>query len=276
LSGLAIAALVAAVLGLAIYLPPLLRRAAPGERSLLLTLALLQLPSSALAFYLLRLPLDHWLTGILGAQVAWLRPGYAPLSEELAKLWPLLLPALRRRLLPEHAAEAGMALGLGFGMGEIGLLAHLVSLDPRLAGVPWHQFGGFIGERFLVCLCHGAFTATALTGIARWRGGLVLGPLAGMGLHLLANLPIVLVPALGLSRVAAGNLLFLWLLGYWFAMAWLLARWMPGKLALGQFLYGDAVCPRCGAGYPRPLLAFNLGPVRLERCPHCRTWNKVR
>src|SRR5882724_3658916 len=71
----------------------------PANERLLWLAAALVLPLQPLAFYFVRLPLDHWLVAHFGSASAiyqWLTSLYAPLTEEPAKLVPLLIPAIRR------------------------------------------------------------------------------------------------------------------------------------------------------------------------------------
>jgi hypothetical protein len=153
---------------------------------------------------------------------------YAPLTEEPAKLWPLLLPWLRRSVVADRpaAVRLGMALGLGFGIGEAGLIAHWVAQDPDLRELPFHVFTGYQMERLLVCLMHGAFTATVVVGLATGRS-LVPRFLGAMLLHLVGNAPILVLALLReqLGAELVAQLLFLWVLAYAGAMGWLLARY---------------------------------------------------
>ncbi|MBI5514631.1 MAG: hypothetical protein HY909_12725 [Deltaproteobacteria bacterium] len=206
------------------------------ERRFLVVTAALTLPMCAVALYGVRLPfLDHvWraLAALLNPDVPpallprttayrVLKIFEAPLAEDLARLWPLFLPWWRRGLAEHHRVRVAAALGLGFGVGELWTVAWLLRKNPGLVGLPWHALGGFIAERVMVCVMHGAFTAVALR---RWGRGFRWGVLGGMGLHLLGNLPILLaslnVPPLG--RDAWRALLGLWVLGYFFAMGALL------------------------------------------------------
>ena len=60
----------------------------------LTAVALLELPMSVLAFDYIRQPLDHFISPMLAGNpiLSWVKLLYAPLTEEPAKLWPLLLP----------------------------------------------------------------------------------------------------------------------------------------------------------------------------------------
>src|SRR3982751_5165983 len=103
------------------------------ERRLLALLILLELPMSVGTFYLVRRPLDglvHGLPGDAGVY-RWLTTLYAPLTEEPAKLWPLLIPLIARRVGRDNAVRAAVALGLGFGLGEIALVAKFIRDAPQ-------------------------------------------------------------------------------------------------------------------------------------------------
>jgi hypothetical protein len=103
-----------------------------------------QLPMCALAFYGVRQPVDAWLREWLGAGTEayrFARVFYAPVTEELAKLWPLLLLSFRQRINTGSMTRAGVALGLGFGVGEMWMVAGLVANDPQVAGLPFIKGG---------------------------------------------------------------------------------------------------------------------------------------
>lgn len=225
MTGLTTAALIAALMSIAIYGGALAWSAPRREVALLVAAAIVALPLSPLTYHLVRAPLDSVATGAFSAgTLTWLRPLYAPLTEEPAKLLPLLLPCFAHRTTRANAVRVGMALGLGFGLGEIALVATLLKTTPGVATAPWSALLGFISERYMVCLVHGAFTATAL---ALWRGApgrLGRGLAAAMGLHLLANLPVVVAPLLGVEAATRTALVSLWLLLFWSAaILWLIA-----------------------------------------------------
>src|SRR5436190_1056490 len=79
------------------------------------------LPMCWVMFHGVRIPLNSWLTSVLGdgELMRWVRTAYAPLTEEPAKLWPLVLPWVRRAITRESVGRFALALGLGFGLGEI-------------------------------------------------------------------------------------------------------------------------------------------------------------
>src|SRR4029077_5818427 len=111
------------------------------------------LPLQPLAFYFVRVPLDHWLVGQLGSASAayqWLTSFYAPLTEEPAKLVPLLIPAIRNDIRAANFVRYALAIGVGFAIGEMWFIADRVAHAPAFAGMPFYLFGGYLGERLLV------------------------------------------------------------------------------------------------------------------------------
>jgi hypothetical protein len=224
MSGLAIAALIAAVVSIAVYGAALAWAAPRREWTLLVTVAAAALPLSWLAYYVLRAPLSAGVDAAFGPELArWVWPLYAPLTEEPAKLLLLAAPWFAHRVTRANAAHVGTAIGLGFGVGEIALATDLVRASPDAAASPWWQFTGFISERYMVCLVHGAFTATALAVWRSAKGGLGQGLGAAMGLHLIANLPVFILPMLIADPAQRGAAISLWLLLFWSAaVLWLL------------------------------------------------------
>lgn len=239
------------------------------------------LPMSWLMYHGVRLPLDGWLKAALteGETLAWLRTAYAPLTEEPAKLWPLLLPFFRRSLTRDNLGRVALALGLGFALGEMLTVANLVIVrQPAVAALPWWQLGGYISERLFSCAIHPAMTALCLWSWRKGRG-LALGLLAAMLAHFLCNFPITAAQRgwFGLSpQIAPGILFVLTLMFFLGSVAWL-AHLNGGLPALGVWLNGYAHCPDCGTEYARPLLAgLNFVLCRYERCPQCRKWHWTR
>lgn len=237
-----------------------------------------QLPMSWIMFHAVRLPLDSWLETMLGKGelLAWLRTAYAPLTEEPAKLWPLLLPVVARLVTRESIGRFALALGLGFALGEIVTVAGLVSArQPAVAALPWWQLGGFITERFMTCAIHGAMTSLALLAW-RQRIGFIPGLLLAMCAHYMANFPITAAQRgwVGSNPQVVQTLLFLWVMGcFLLACAWLTFLTV-GFRGLGVALYGRTECPECRKEYAPPLFAgLNFGYRRYERCPHCKKWH---
>lgn len=262
-----------------------------GSRVFLAVAAALTLPACAAALFWLREPLLHraWLElarlahptlddGALKKTLlySFVRMLDAPLGEEPAKLWPLLLPWFRRELGRHEPVRVAMALGLGFGVGEIWVVAWLSAKSPAITALPFWAFGGFLVERLLVCFMHGAFTAAALR---RWGNGFLRGFLLAAALHFAGNFPIFfrIVGVPSLSPAGWSQVLSLWVVVYALAMLAFLSRLLFGAVEPGKLLHGTAVCSSCGETYGRPLLlALNLGARRYERCSRCGKWQWPR
>src|SRR4051794_20537343 len=130
--GIIIAAIITALAVVAVYGFVVVKLSAKADRRLLLLAALIALPLQPLAFYFVRLPLDGLLRAVIGTGAAygWLATLYAPLTEEPAKWLVLAVPAVRKVLRPDSAIPLAMAIGLGFGVGEIGFLAANIAQVP--------------------------------------------------------------------------------------------------------------------------------------------------
>jgi hypothetical protein len=275
--GIYVAAVITTLAVVAFYGWLVIRLSAREDRRVLLLAALVALPLQPLAFYLVRLPLDGLVRSAIGADTAHAiaTTFYAPLTEEPAKWLALLLPQVRRVLGPDNAVALALAIGLGFGVGEIWFLGEQVSRVPGYADLPFWMFGGFFSERFVVTFLHGGFIAFLVMRLARGRP-LLPGALAGMALHYAVNFPIFLKAfgAFGISAEAWTLIATLFPILLAFLIGVALNRMSRGRLQVEAL--GRSTCPECGAVYPRPLLAPNLGPWRYERCPHCRRFHMVR
>jgi hypothetical protein len=259
---------------------PLLWRSTPSRERWPAGLGLVAaLPMCWLMFHFVRLPLDGWLKSILGESVslAWLRTAYAPLTEEPAKLWPLLLPFVRKAVTRDNTGRFALALGLGFALGEVFTVAGLITVrQPQVSALPWYAMGGFISERFMTAAIHGGMTAIAL---AAWRRGpgLSCGLMLAVTAHYLANFPITMLQRgwLGPYPAVAQTIVFLWvLLCFAASIAWL--AWLQRSPAgMPVSFLGEAICPGCGQTYRRSLWSgLNFGPDRrYERCPNCSEWH---
>lgn len=136
----------------------------------------------------------------------WVLP---PLTEEAAKLLPLLVPAIRRMIADRYGAVwAGMAIGVGYGLGEAIYLAVSLGDLPEYVNLPWFAFTGFFFERQLTFFVHGVLAAVSYAGIQRGGRWIVFGYLGAAALHALTNLG-ALFSRIGLIPAAAGSL---WLL----------------------------------------------------------------
>ena len=273
--GIFIAAMLVTVVAFAVMVRVLLWRRTWPERRLFLIIAAFTLPLSALAFHALRLPLDHWLSGRLAGSpglLTALRLCYAPLTEEPAKLLVFCVPWVWRQVDHGNLMRAALAVGLGFGVGEAWMLAHLLSANPDIVGQPWYAFQGFIFERAMTFFIHAGMTAIALLGLVRRHAGMGLA-MIGMAMlcHFLVNLPIYLVglDSAGFSKGAKSFLLAIWVQACAVtAIVWL-AR-------LGGWRMLMVRCPECAITYmPSLMFGVNLGSRRYERCPACRRWHLI-
>jgi hypothetical protein len=138
-----------------------------------------------------------WFIGLI-----WLN---APIFEEAIKILPVvLLP--RRKFLGEasQALSTGLALGMGFGLGEAAYLAYGIAQSPTYNQLPWYMFTGFASERLIVTFAHGLMTSVAILGLHFGKGNALLGYMTAVGLHALINLgPILLALKLIPSAIAS-------------------------------------------------------------------------
>lgn len=225
--------------------------------------------------YLVRIPLDHWLVSQLGSTSSayqWITSLYAPLTEEPAKLIPLLIPAIRRDINRANFVRFAIAIGFGFAIGEMWLVAEHVARVPAFTGMPFYMFGGYLGERLLVCLLHSAFVSVALW---RLRSHLLLGLGGAMVLHWFCNFPILLMAwdVGGLGKTFWTVVIQVWMLAYFLGSLALLSYFTFGKVSPGRVLFGVRHCPECDQDYDAPFWGLNFGMTRYERCPHCRHWH---
>jgi hypothetical protein len=183
------------------------------------------LPMSPLAYYAVRMPIDGALKASFGL-ATWVfivSMFYAPLTEEPAKWLAAAVPMVRRAIHSQPVTMA-LAVGLGFGIGEIWFLAHLLVSQPGYPDLPPWMFNGFVIERLEVCFLHGAFVALPFAAFARGRS-FWLGGLAGMVLHFFLNFPILLakLDVFGLGS-AWVSVLLLWVVGFVVACAAMTCR----------------------------------------------------
>lgn len=244
----------------------------------MLYLFLAELPMAFIAFYLIRMPLVDGLSKYFlsdhSAIYGFVKLFYAPLTEEPAKLLPLIFPLLRAKINKDNFVLAAMALGLGFGTGEIWLVGSFISTAPQFSDMPWYYFTGFMNERVMVCLIHGAMTAVALNML---RSKFIIGLLAAMIMHFLGNLPIYLT-GINFGNLGTENwqvITQIWVVLFFIASLVILARLYLGTFKITQFFYGKSVCPGCGNIYPPPLFGLNWFTKRYQRCPACGKWHWV-
>ena len=247
----------------------------PANERLLWLAAGIVLPLQPLAFYFIRVPLDHWLIAQLGSTSAtyqWLTTFYAPLTEEPAKLVPLLIPAIYRDISTTNFVRYALAIGLGFAIGEVWFIADRVAQAPSLGALPFYQFGGYVSERLMVCVFHTAFVSVTLW---RLRRRFAFGLAGAMALHWLGNFPIFLMARNigGLGHAFWTVAVQLWLLLYFVGALALLCYFGFRRVVPPKLFYGRRHCPECSGDYDAPIFALNFGQTRYERCPHCRRWH---
>lgn len=278
-TNLLIAATITSVLSLLIIGGMLLTRTPQNERRLLVLLVLLMLPMNPLTFWLVRMPLDVILLELFGKQsdlLRYIRTLYAPLTEEPAKLWLLLIPWFYQRIKSTPIHRVALAIGLGFGVGEAWTVAILLSKSPEMANYPWYMLRGYMGERMMVCIIHAGFTATAIWFIV-YKKRIAAGLLVCMFLHFLANFPIFFARNndWGISANIWNIVLLLWVALCFVAMGALLAYMAYGNHWLQKLILGRVRCPECGEIYAHRLFSINLFSKCYERCPHCKHWHLV-
>ncbi len=195
-TGVWIAAVGATVISLFSVGSVVLRWVRPEHRKLAMLVMIVMLPIQPLVFYLLRTPLLVSLQTLFGSGDAMIAAGLlaAPLTEEPAKWLALASVGVRAAVRSGSALGLAMAVGLGFGIGEIWFIAEQLSRIPTLQAAPATQFWGFVVERTAVCILHGLFVVPLFYALAIGRH-FVLAALAGLLAHLLTNLPILAVRA---------------------------------------------------------------------------------
>src|SRR5215510_14322660 len=147
--GLIVDAALTTAIALGAFVLLLMRSKNRGPVALAFVIAL---PLQPLALYLVRLPIDRALKTAFGAPT-WLvilSLFYAPLTEEPAKWLAAAVPAVRRAIMVQPITMA-LAVGAGFGIGEIWFLARALIAAPNFPDVPFWMFNGFMIERLEVC-----------------------------------------------------------------------------------------------------------------------------
>lgn len=273
-----ITAAITTLAALAIFGTWIIKLKLPANERLLLLAFFITIPLEPLSYYAVRLPIDHFLAAALGRNsdlYQWLFSLYAPLTEEPFKLIPLLIPAIRRDIRTENFARYALAIGLGFAIGEMWFLADLIAQSRKLGGVPFYEFSGYFVERLMTCLFHSAFVALALWQL---RTRFILGFAAAAAAHWLGNFPILLLVwnVGGLGPVVWTTIIQVWLGLFLLGSLALLSHFILGRFAPGAMIFGQRHCPECACDYDAPIVAFNFGTTRYERCPHCKHWHWVR
>ena len=275
--GIYITALITTAIALAVYGAVIWKMKDPVDQRWLWLAFFIVLPLQPLAFYLVRAPLNSWLVARLGSKslwYEWITLFYAPLTEEPAKLVPLLVPFILRDIRKENFVRYAITIGLAFGVGELWFVAHRVAAVPEFANTPFWQFTGFLNERLMVCLLHGAFVSVALW---RLRNKFLAGVLGAMLLHFFGNFPIYLMQKnlFGWGPNVWSLVVGLWVAAYFLGGVLLLTYFVYGRVGLGRLVFGRSKCPECETIYDSSLLALNLGTRRYERCPGCKRWHMI-
>jgi hypothetical protein len=143
--------------------------------------------------------------------VIWLT---APVVEEAVKVLPMGLGPSHGFLWEASSALwAGLALGIGFGLGEAAYLAYGLAQSPDFNQLPWYLFTGYAIERLIVTFGHGFLTSNPTLGMHfGWRKFL-LGYLLAVGLHALVNLGPMLLALNLMPASIAGTGSYLVILG---------------------------------------------------------------
>jgi hypothetical protein len=118
----------------------------------------------------------------------------APIFEEWIKVVPFIIPPIGAFLEDAHSALwAGMALGMGFGLGEGIHITLQTVYSPDYVNVAWYLFYGFALERFFSAMINGMLAAVVAVGLQKGRRQGILGYLAAVGLHTLVGIGPILV-----------------------------------------------------------------------------------
>ena len=283
MTGIQVAALITSLIAFAAFGGLIWQLSDAKDRRWLLGLIVLGIPLSPLAYHCLRLPMHSILATWLGSDsrlLAFCQLWYAPVTEEPAKLLPLLLliPMVGYRMTGANLVPVAMSLGLGFAIGEMWLVASLVGHSPEIAKLPFYQFGGFFNERLATCITHAGFTSLALWGIQRGRLKMIAGMAGAMTFHFLGNFPIFLMNTdfAGLGKPVWVSLVSIWLLICVVFAALLLAILHAGtKRVFAMMVTGQMKCPECGQFYRQPILGGNFGMWRYEPCGACHKWHWI-
>jgi hypothetical protein len=273
--------------------------AIPGQGQKIWPLFMLGLLMSPAAYFLVRLPIINYLeprwfanepAETLSPSAVKLptvrdlvRLSYAPLTEEPAKLLPwLIFLFLGAVTKPTRAEAAGLALAVGasFAIGEIWLVAYLISVkpDPALLELPWYAFGGFASERIATCFAHTLFALPTLVLARRGLRWAIVGLGLGMLLHASGNAPILFsrYEMFGISKMTWNVILQVWLVLFVLGSLVGLVACKFGTEMLQRIWQNQIVCPECGVTYRQPLvMGLNMGTWRYEPCGACGKWHWV-
>jgi len=260
--GIYISAIITTALAIFVYGSFVFIKAKKKALPWYITAVLVHIPIYWAAFFWYRIPLDWLITRFIEAGSGWhlfISMTYAPITEEPAK-W-ILLPVVaiaiaitKAEKFPFHPIKMALAIGLGFGIGEMWLLAVGVAKIPDYATFPWYMFSGFIGERFMVCFLHAAFAAVVWTKLRKGYK-IIWGMVIAMLLHYFANFPIYL-KIIDLGNF--GETTWIAIISAYIYLFILVLYLTFGSAPIGSVLYGKARCPSCGEIYPRPYFALKV------------------
>ncbi len=243
----------------------------------LFLLFLANIPIFFFAYFGLRLPLDDIMRSIITNNdiYRFIKNFYAPVTEESSKLLVFLPLCFLRKIDFDQLHWYAFAAGLGFGTGEIWFLASVFAQDPYISSLPWYFLGGFLIERLCVCFLHGSFLYGSIYYIFRKK--YVYGLLYGFSFHFLTNFPIYVSYVLNMQE----NMIWIYLLSFWVVimlgiMLMLTNKLYYGNLRIGYMLMGQAECPECGSIYDRPFFGIVLVKTRIERCPQCKRFHRIK
>ena len=273
-----IASLITATIAVALAIFTLLKITDTKDRRVVFFCFVCTLPMCWVMYHGIRIPFDDWLKSFCSDKeiLFWIRMAYAPLTEEPAKLWPLLIPAVRRSITKQNVACFAIALGVGFAVGEVFTVAGILKTKmPEISNLPWFALGGFISERLMTCFVHSAMTGAALLLITKGYGWLC-GLGVAMPLHFFANFPIGMWKRgwLGNVEIVSQSLIYLWTLAFAIGGCIFLYRLTGFEKSPFATIFGDAICPSCNTRYQRSVKGINFGlNLRYEPCPKCKKWH---
>lgn len=280
--GMFIAGIISTVLSLGIWGALIIKKTPASLHSTLILAFLVQLPMSALVFYFVREPISNWYATIFEPGTPWytlIKSFEAPLTEEPAKLISLLfIPFVLKFLKGKQAWFLGLAIGLGFGIGEIWTLVYLL-YEPSLANVPWYNFIGGMIERILACFAHGVFTGIAVVWILRAKrlSLAIKGLLLAMLGHYMLNV-IVLLPYMIPQIMLIPYTVWMAIVGVYLGIFFITIFIFFWKRAIGKapnlaWALGITTCKSCGRKFKAGLLTINLAVATGQRCPYCKKWH---
>ena len=186
-----------------------------------------------------------------------------------------VIPVLFKISEQKYDSGAAIAAGMGFGIGEAWLLAHLYAGNPVFNSYQWYEYTGFISERFTVAIIWVFYWFNNIFHSRKRK--FLLGISLAMLSHFALNfLFYCLVPMAYLANNYKANIVDV-LVYCVFCFVTCVLIWLgnkPNISLLGKLrkALGKATCPKCNATYDRPILGINLLTKRLEKCPNCKKW----